>query len=77
MHDGARWYREGCIGVRAVWNQKRTHSCQRGDVNSTRQDGGEWKVRRAEGADQEEALEGCLRRLEGGPFSPVFTIDES
>ena len=20
MHDGARWYREGCIGVRAVWS---------------------------------------------------------
>ena len=51
MHDGVRWYWEGCIGVRAVWKQKQPHSCQRGDVISTGQDGGEWRVRRAEGAD--------------------------
>lgn len=29
-------------------------------------------VRRAEGADQEEALEGCLCRLEGGPSFSCF-----
>lgn len=30
---------------------KQPHSCQRGDMISTGQDGGEWRVRRAEGAD--------------------------